>query len=304
MLRQHLSSLARRSWVRKAGMSMPGVRELAWRFVAGEGLEAAIAATRTLNARGIVATLSNVGTHVREEAVAIAAAEAAVDALRRIAAERVEANVSVKPTQLGLDVDAELCRRELSRVLDAARQCLSFVWIDMEESAYTERILVLFEELRRTYGDLVGVTLQSYLHRNRGDLARLAACGARIRLTKGGYWETGPAVLHRKADIDEAFGRDLEFLLERGSYPALATHDEDAIERARRAAERAGPARGGFEFQMLYGVRSDLQELLAHEGYAVRAYVPYGDEWWEYLLGCLRRVPGGVARRWVTKLRA
>jgi len=303
MLRQQLSTLARLSWVRKAAMSTPGVRDLAWRFVAGDSLEAGIATIRSLGTLGIKTTLSNVGTHIRDEARAVAAADAAVGSLRRIAEERLDANVSIKLTQLGLDIDEELCRSQLRRVLDAAREHGNFVRIDMEESAYTARTLSLFEEMRETYGDAVGVVLQSYLHRNRGDLERLVASGARIRLTKGGYWETGPEIYRKKSEIDAAFERDLDLLLRRGSHPAIATHDQHAIQLARRVAAEAGLDQHGFEFQMLFGVRHELQEELVREGFKVRSYVPYGDQWWEYVLGCVRRMPGGAARSLVEKVR-
>jgi proline dehydrogenase len=173
----------------------------------------------------------------------------------------------------------------------------------MEESRYTERTLALFDELRRTHGDAVGIVLQSYLHRSRADLEELVASGARVRLVKGGYWESADVAYRKKAEIDAAFERDLDLVLRRGHRPALGTHDPRAVARAQRVASEAGLAPRAFELQMLYGVREDLQDALVRRGHAVRSYVPYGDQWYEYVLGCMRRVPGGAVRRLVERLR-
>jgi proline dehydrogenase len=298
MVRQLSSFVVRHPWVRKAAVSTPVVRDLAWRFVAGEDLDAGVAAVRALGARGIRATLNLVGTHVRGEAEAVAAADAVVASLHRIHAEGLDANVSVKLTLIGLDVAEDLCRSQLRRVLDAAARLGVFVRIDMEESPYVDRTLRLFEEMQATHGpDSVGIVLQSYLKHRRGDLGRLAGAGACIRLVKGGYWESAEVVHRARADVDRAFFGDLEALLPRGRRPAIATHDGRAIARARKVASEAGLAPRSFELQMLYGVRSDLQEALARDGYVVRAYVPYGARWYEYVLGCIRRVPGGALRR-------
>jgi proline dehydrogenase len=298
MIRRVSSLVVRNPWVRKAAVSTPVIRDLAWRFVAGEDLDAGVAAVRVLGTRGIRATLNLVGTHVRDEAEAVAAADAVVASLQRIRAEGLDANVSVKLTLIGLDVSEELCRSQLRRVVDAAARLGVFVWIDMEESPYVDRTLRLFEEAQAAHGsDAVGIVLQSYLKHRGGDVERLAGAGARIRLVKGGYWES-PEVVHRtRADVDRAFFGDLETLLSRGRHPAIATHDGRAIAHARRVAAEAGLAPRTFELQMLYGVRADLQQALARDGYAVRAYVPYGARWYEYALGCIRRVPGGALRR-------
>ena len=296
MMRQLLSSVARQPWVRKVAMSTPGVRNLAWRFVAGESLDAGLQALRALHARGLCGTLSYVGTHVGSEEEAVAGGEAAVESLRRIAAEGLDSNVSVKLTRIGLDVDPELCRTQLRRVLDCAREVGGFVRIDMEESAYTERTLRLYEQMRGEYGDAVGIVLQSYLRRNAADLERLVASGALIRIVKGGYWETSGEVYRGKAEIDAAFLRDVELLLGRARRPAVATHDPAVVERAQRVAAAAHLERSSFELQMLFGVREDLQQQLARDGYRVRSYVPYGERWYEYALGCLRRLPGNRVR--------
>ncbi len=303
MMRQLAGAVAKAPWFRRAAVSTPVVRDLAWRFVAGEDLAAGIATARALFAKGLKSTLNQVGTHLRTPAEAVAAADGAIEAIRQLHTERLEANLSLKLTQIGLDVDEALCRTQLNRVLEAARETGAFVRIDMEESAYTARTLLLFEQARTEYGDLVGIVLQSYLRRNRADLRRLLAAGARIRLVKGGYWETGEGIIRERAELDRAFLDDLNLLLREGRNPAIATHDSRAIEYARRLASERGLSPSDFELQMLYGVREDLQQGLAREGYAVRCYVPYGTRWWEYVLGCLRRVPGGAVRQTAERLR-
>lgn len=283
--------------IRKAVMTTPGLRQLAWRFVAGEDLDAGVEVVRSLNARGILASLNFVGTHVHEREEALSATDAAIEALQRIHDEGLAANLSVKPTQLGLDIDEEFCRRQLHRVVERAHGLGLFVRIDMEEFIYVEPTLGLFEELRTAFGnDTVGIVIQSYLRDRASDLDRVIAGGSSVRLTKGGYWE--PDVAYRdKADIDRCFDRDIELLLSRGRMPAIATHDEYFVSRATDLATQAGLASSDFEFQMLYGVRQDLQERLASEGYQVRCYVPYGGQWFPYFLGCVRRLPGGALER-------
>jgi proline dehydrogenase len=295
--------LARQSWLRKLALSTPGVRDLAWRFVAGENLDAAITVVRKLGRRRIRVTLNHVGTHVHELPAAVAATDDVIVAIRRIRSEGLDANLSVKPTQIGLDIDDGVCRRELGRLLDAAVESDVFVWIDMEESAYVERTIALFEELRNAYGATrVGIVLQSYLRGHGADLERLIDGGARIRIVKGGYWESPDKVYRTRSDIDAAFARDVRLLLERGQAPAIATHDPAVITvvRAIVAERRIDP--GSFEFQMLYGVRADLQNALARDGFQVRLYVPYGGDWFVYFLGCVRRIPGGIAHRVATRL--
>jgi proline dehydrogenase len=302
MMRQVANAVVKAPWFRRAAVSTPVVRDLAWRFVAGESLDAAIRTARELSARGLKATLNQVGTHLRARPDAVSASEAAVEAIRRIRAEGIDANLSLKLTQIGLDIDERLCADLLEHVLEAARENGVFVRIDMEEAAYTARTLALFDRARSTSGDLVGIVLQSYLHRTGADLARLIDAGARIRLVKGGYWETGDGIYRGRAEVDRAFLADLTLLLRGGLQPAIATHDSAAIERARQVAAECGLAPSAFELQMLYGVRQELQMQLARGGYAVRCYLPYGARWWEYVLGCLRRIPGGALRQRTERL--
>ena len=303
-MRKLYASIVGRPSFRKAVLSTPVIRDLAWRFVAGENLEAGIAAIRALNGRGIQGTLNYVGTHVRSRPEALAAADSASAALRRIGAERVGSHLSLKLTQIGLDIDDDLCRAQLRRVLDSARETGNFVRIDMEESPYVERTLVMFEEARAAYGaDTVGIVIQSYLRDRGGDLERVIAGGSRVRLVKGGYWEPPEVVYKTAEDIDRCFERDIAALLASGCHAAIATHDARCIARTKTLAAQAGLDRAKFEFQMLYGVRPDLQDRLVREGYTVRCYVPFGGQWHSHFLGCVRRLPGGALRRLRERLR-
>jgi len=298
MVRRMLLAIAGQAWLRKAVMSTPGLRDLAWRFVAGENLDAGITVLRDLNACGIKGTLNYIGTHVKDEDEAVVAADAAIEALERIHEEKLESNLSIKLTQIGLDIDEKLCRSHLKRILEAARRFRNFVRIDMEESKYTEATLEIFEEMREAFGsDTVGIVLQSYLRNRGGDLERMIAGDSRIRLVKGGYWESAEVAYRGKADIENAFARDLELLFSRGRHPAIATQDAKFLSRSLDLAAHAGLDPAAFELQFLYGVRPDLQQSLVRDGYTVRCYIPYGGNWYAYVLGCLRRIPGGILRR-------
>ena len=297
LLRRLYGWVAEQPRLRKAVLTTPGLRQLAWRFVAGEDLDAGVRVVQSLQEYGILASLNFVGTHVHDRDEAHTAADSAVEALSRIHDERLAASLSVKPTQLGLDIDEDLCRMHLRRLVEKAARAGLFVRIDMEERAYVEATLRLFEELRDEFGvDTVGIVIQSYLRDREGDLERLIDTGSSVRLTKGGYWEPEVAYTN-KADIDRRFERDLRLLLENGRSPAIATHDEHFIGLARTLADEGGLDPSEFEFQMLYGVRTDLQRKLASEGYRVRCYVPYGGQWLTYFLGCVRRLPNGFLRR-------
>jgi proline dehydrogenase len=216
--------------------------------------------------------------------------------LDQIAEAGVHSNVSVKLTQMGFDLGEEICLDNMSAILDKARARQNFVRIDMESSAYTQRTLDLFHtRLQPVYGPHVGVVIQSCLRRSAGDVDRLIASNARVRLCKGAYLEPGDVAYPDKADVDRAYVQLMERLMERGNYPGLATHDPAIIARARdfAAAKKIEPAR--FEFQMLYGVRRDLQDSLRRAGYNVRVYVPFGNQWYPYLMRRLAERPANIA---------
>ena len=295
MLRQFFIYLSRQRWAYRAMLSNPLTRAMAWRFVAGEDLQTTLGVVRDLNARGIQVTLDHLGENVTSEAEAIHATDEAIAILRGIATAGVRSHLSVKPTQLGFDLGDDFCREQLCRILAVARETGNFVRIDMEGSPYTQRTLDLYAALREEYDtDTVGVVIQSYLRRSQDDIDRLIAEDARIRLVKGAYNEPADIAFPAKADVDRAYRIQMEQLLARGRYPALATHDEKLIGRAQgfAAAEKIGPER--FEFQMLYGVRRDLQERLVREGYNVRCYVPYGTQWYPYFMRRLAERPANV----------
>lgn len=295
MLRQLLISLSRQTWGRQLILSNPLTRGLVWRFVAGEDRQAAIGVVRELNARGIRATLDYLGENVATREEANAAADEAIAELRAIAAAGVDANVSIKLTQLGLDLGDDFCAGQLRRVLDCARETGNFVRVDMEGSQYTARTLAIVRALRRDYSaDTVGTVLQSYLRRTQDDVAAMIAEGSRVRLVKGAYDEPASVAFPRKADTDRAYRIEMEMLLARGHYPAIATHDERLIGRAQGFAAAEGIAESRFEFQMLYGVRRDVQEHLAAEGYNVRCYVPYGMQWYPYFMRRLAERPANI----------
>jgi proline dehydrogenase len=270
-------------------------RGMARRFVAGETVDDAVAAVRALNARGITASLDLLGESVHNEAEAKATAREYVELLDRIDRERLDANVSVKLTALGLDVSDELCLASIHEVLRRAREHGNFVRLDMEGSAYTDRTLDLFEQhLYPVYPENVGIVLQSMLRRTLADVERAVRLHARVRLCKGAYREPPEIAFPDKADVDESYVRAMRRLMTEGHYPGLATHDERIIEAAQQFARAEGIAPDRFEFQMLYGVRRDLQERLVRDGWRLRVYVPYGTQWYPYLMRRLAERPANL----------
>jgi proline dehydrogenase len=266
---------------------------LAYRFVAGDHLDDAVRVVTDVNRRGWSASLDHLGENVTEEKAARSAAEDYLAAFERIASERLNANVSVKLTQLGLDISPDLCRELLTRILQRAQQLDNFVRIDMEGSAYTQRTLDLVLELHQQYRNC-GVVLQSYLYRTMDDIARVNAAKVRVRLVKGAYDEPPVVAFPRKADVDTNFAAAMEQLLLKGTYPAIATHDDRLIEVTERFAREHAIGPDRYEFQMLYGIRRDLQERLLRDGYRVRVYVPYGTEWYPYLMRRLAERPANL----------
>lgn len=298
MIRKAANLLARQAWFRKFLLGTPVLRDLAGRFVGGDDLASGVRAVRGLNARGIKASLNFHGMHVLEAGEAVAAADEALQALRLIRAGGLDSHISVKLTKIGLDVDPALCRAQLIRILDTAAETGVFVRMDMEEAVYADATLQLFEDMQDRYGaERVGLVLQSYLRHRTDDLDRLMARSARIRLVKGGYRESAEQVFRTKAEVDAAFLRDIERLMTRGTSPAIATHDAEAIAWTLALQRRLGLGTQDFEFQMLYGVKPELQDRLVADGYRVRCYIPYGGDWATHLVGCLRRLPAGAWAR-------
>ncbi len=271
-------------------------KSFANRFVAGETLETALAAVARLNARGISASLDLLGESVHNEAEARAAGDAYVNMLDRIHERKANANVSVKLTAMGLDISEDLCVATMHRILQRARDYGSFVRIDMESSEYTQRTLDLFEQrLYPAYREHVGIVLQSYLYRTVADTERAIQLKARVRLCKGAYKEPETVAYPAKKDVDSNYLRCMQELMSKGNYPGIATHDESIIKQAKRFAKEKGIAPDRYEFQMLYGVRRDLQDRLVREGYRMRVYVPFGTQWYPYLMRRLAERPANVA---------
>src|ERR1035438_5690514 len=307
-------------------------RRFSTRFVAGESLEQALAVARALNAEGITVTLDHLGESVSTLQEAAEARDVYLRTLNAIHANGIQGNVSLKLTQFGLDLSYEQCLANVDELVRCAAELGSFVRVDMESSGYTDRTLDLVHTLHARYGavaavfgvgvgsfvrvdmessgytdrtlDLVhtlharygavGVVIQSYLHRSEKDVEELCAKKIRVRLCKGAYLEPDSVAFARKSDVDRSYLELTRYLLQKGDYPALATHDEALIRRICRFVTERKIARDSFEFQMLYGIRRDLQRRLVAEGYRVRVYVPFGKAWYPYYMRRLAERPANV----------
>jgi proline dehydrogenase len=277
-------------------------RPLVRRFVAGETLAEAIENVQKLNAANMSATLDYLGESVGTAAEAGTAAMQYIAILHGIERAGANCNASLKLTQMGLDVDRDLCRRNVERIVAQAAQFDNFIRIDMEGSDYTQVTLDLFKQIFATRTN-VGVVIQAYLYRSEADVRELNALGARVRLCKGAYNEPASVAFPAKADTDANYVKLMQMLLSEGNYPGIATHDERMIEATRAYAAKQGIGADRFEFQMLYGIRRDLQEQLVRDGFRLRVYVPYGEEWYPYMVRRLAERPsnllfvlGGVLR--------
>jgi proline dehydrogenase len=295
-MRQGLLWLSHRqgvfNFVRRNGLA----RRFASRFVAGESIEDAVAAAGELARRGITASLDLLGESVTAEAEALLARDQYLRMLERMAASGVEVNVSIKLTQMGLDISEPLCVGNMAAILERAAALHGFVRLDMEGSAYTQRTLDFFRRhLFDRFGAHCGVVIQAMLRRSEADIEDLVAMKARIRLCKGAYLEPAAVAFPEKADVDRNYVRLMERLLLAGNYPGIATHDEAIIAHARAFVRRQEIATDRFEFQMLYGVRRDLQENLRQAGYRLRVYIPFGTQWYPYLMRRLAERPANIA---------
>lgn len=280
------------NFVRRNGLA----KKFAARFVAGESIETAVQAAEELRARGITVSLDLLGESVQNPAESEQARDMYITLLRGMQAAGLEVNASMKPTQMGLDIDEVLCERNIRAVLDVARDTGGFLRLDMEASAYTQRTLDFFtQKLFADYGTHTGVVIQSALRRSTVDIADLIRLGVRVRLCKGAYLEAADVAYPDKQDVDAHYIRLMESLLTGGNYPGIATHDEVIIAHAKRFVTEQGISRDRFEFQMLFGVRRDLQEALVKEGYRLRVYIPFGTQWYPYLMRRLAERPANIA---------
>ena len=273
----------------------PVAQRLSKRFVAGETLEQALAVARKLHAEGITVTLDHLGESVTSLAEAGEARDVYLRTLEALHAEPGSGggNVSLKLTQFGLDLSYDACLANVEQLVRRAAELGAFVRIDMESSEYTDRTLTLVRTLFQRHG-AVGVVIQAYLHRSRQDVEQLCAEKIRVRLCKGAYLEPATAAFPEKADVDRSYGELTQYLLAHGVYPAIATHDEAMIEQTEKFAAANGIARDRFEFQMLYGIRRDLQRRLVADGYRLRLYVPFGKAWYPYYMRRLAERPANV----------
>jgi proline dehydrogenase len=293
MLRGFFLYLSRQRRLERWLLALPGARGLARQFVAGETLAEAIETVRELSRSGRQATLDHLGENIATPEQARAATEAYREILEEIARQKLDCSISVKLTQLGLDVSEEQCRENLRLLVERAMELGNHVRVDMEGSAYTERTLAIIADLRKRY-DAVGAVIQAYLYRSEQDVRRLIEQKTTVRLCKGAYQEPASLAYPHKGDVDANFLRLARMLLESRMDHCIATHDPRMIEGTCRVAEELGVAKGLFEFQMLYGIRRDLQQQLVERGYRLRVYVPFGAEWFPYFMRRLAERPANV----------
>lgn len=311
MLRSFLIYLSKAGWAQKLVTSWSFAWKAASRFVAGESVQEAIRVVRELNAKGINTTLDQLGEHTSTTEEANAAADAIVNVLNEIDKAGVKANVSIKLTQIGMGLDEETCRQNLVRILEQAKKHGNFVRIDIEDTPYTDVTTSIYKAMleRGFTTRQVGMAAQSYLYRAEADVRGLLDVGTRFRLVKGAYKEPADKAYPKKADtdanydlltkilIDGALKIENNTLSEDGRIPpipAIASHDEKRIDFAKKHAEKVGLPKNAIEFQMLYGIRRDLQDKLAKEGYPVRVYVPFGTHWYPYFMRRLAERPANI----------
>jgi proline dehydrogenase len=263
------------------------------RFVAGETIDTAAHAVRELNKLHITATFDHLGEAIKNEAEAEAEVIEYSKILERIEADGLKSNVSLKPTQLGLDIDPKLCLNNIRRIVQKAQTYGNFVRIDMEDSAHTTATIDMFKQLRAEF-DNVGIVIQSYLYRSHDDIVDLLKVGARIRLCKGAYNEPASVAYPKKSDTDKNYVDLMKVLLQSGIYHGIATHDVKMIQATREFSKEKEIPKSAYEFQMLYGVRRDLQVKLAGGGYNMRVYVPYGSHWYPYFMRRLAERPANI----------
>jgi len=285
-------SLTLKSLASRYGMR--GGAGFAHRFIAGETVAEAIESARAIQAAGLMITLDFLGESVASVAEADAATRAYLAVVERITASGVERNISLKLTQLGLTIDRATCVDNLRRILDAAKAHDFFVRVDMENSPFTAVTLDVFETMWQQGYRNAGVVLQSCLPRSEADATRMNALGARVRLVKGAYKEPKDVAYQAKSDVDASFVRVMKLLLAGGNYPAIATHDPAMIEATQAFATERGVQPTRYEFQMLYGIRRDLQNSLHRQEYGVRVYVPFGREWFPYFMRRLGERPANI----------
>ncbi|HET9440230.1 MAG TPA: proline dehydrogenase family protein [Longimicrobiales bacterium] len=294
MLSDALIYLSNSKTARKFVRHAPGARQMARRFAAGETIEDGIDATRQLNQAGMSVTLDYLGESVSNRSEAVAAADVYLQMIDRVVAEKLDANVSLKLTQMGQDIDTGFLRENVGRIVDRARAANMFVRFDMEASTHTQKTLDFFRSLWGEGYHNVGVVIQSYLRRSQGDIEQLNGDKVRVRLCKGAYKEPASVAFQARSEVNGNFVRLMQALLEHGNYPGIATHDPDMLRATRQFAAERKIDSSRYEFQMLYGVRRDLQQQLIRDGYRLRIYVPFGEAWYPYLMRRMAERPANL----------
>jgi proline dehydrogenase len=294
MLRSVLLYLSEQKRLQNFVLGSKFARKRSRRFVAGETLDEAIEAVRDLNVLGMDVTLDHLGESVESEGQASRATDDYIEILERLAGEdNVRTTISIKPTQIGLAIDRDLCLKNMRRLAESARTHGNFVRMDMEASAYVDTTLSVFYELFAEYKN-IGAVIQSYLRRSEGDVRELARLGAPVRLCKGAYKEPVDLAFQKKREINDSYVRLLEILMDSESPIGIATHDDLMIEAGKRLIGQHPDREAAVEFQMLYGVRRDMQARLVEEGYGMRVYVPYGNEWYPYFMRRMAERPANL----------
>jgi proline dehydrogenase len=294
MLRRSLLYLSEQPWLRRWMEHSPVSRKLTSRFVAGRTLADGIRAIQKLSAENILATLDYLGENVHSLEDAAASTNSYLEALAEIERAALPATVSIKLTQLGLNFSEQACRANIRTLVERARVMGTRVEVDMESSAYTDRTLRLVTELHSNFAGHVRAVIQAYLYRSEADVRMLSARGIPVRLCKGAYQESISVAFARKAEVDANYVKLMKLLLAEGTHPAIAGHDENIVREAIRHIKEQNIAPDRYEFQMLYGIRRDLQRQLIAGGFRLRLYVPYGDAWYPYFMRRLAERPANV----------
>jgi len=309
-MRSFFIYMSKAEWAKQLIMNLGFARRMSRRFVAGEKLGEAIQAIKVLNAKGLYATLDHLGEHTSNIEEAHKATQDILEIVDVICQEGIQSNVSIKLSQIGFALGEDICTENLRTILEHAGKCGIFVRIDMEDSSTVDGTLKLYKKLRQYFSvENVGLVIQSYLYRSAKDVMELSQEDTHIRLCKGAYKEPADVAFPKKSDVDSSYDHLVNILMDSalahqtpaGSpdghippAPAIATHDEKRIAYARACAEKINLSKENFEFQMLYGIRRELQENLAQEGYKVRIYVPYGTQWYPYFMRRLAERPANL----------
>jgi proline dehydrogenase len=294
MLRSTFLYLSRQSWLRNWMETSPASRRLTSRFIAGQTLDDGIRVARQLSQERIFTSLDFLGENVTSLKEAGYSLDSYLQALDAIEQSNLPATVSVKPTHFGLQFSESECRSDLTALVQRAKEVGTRIEIDMESSEYTDRTLGIVRHLHATVGPHVRAVIQAYLYRSEKDIGNLSSLGIPVRLCKGAYREPARVAFQRKRDVDRNYLKLMKILLEAGTYPGIASHDESMVRQCLQFVKEKGIASDHFEFQMLYGIRRDLQQSLTAAGFRLRAYVPYGDAWYPYFMRRLAERPANV----------